>query len=341
MFVIDCGPEMFVPNEELSRHLKAEEDTDNKICAFQAALKCISSVMKNKIICSETDKLGVLCYGTGKSKNPAGFPHIYLLQDLEVPDAPSILEIERYFESPDAFLARFGSAEGKEFPFGNVFWSAANVFSEKRFSGLNKRIFLFTCEDCPNAANESLQRAAKIRGKDLAQLGITLELFSLPRSQGKKKFKLGSFYASILPGDQVMEESLTAADEGHVISGKFDELLAQVRRRQVRKRALARTQMSLGPNMNLSIKLFSLYMETKKGQYVWTNERSGQVMIPKTEWKCKETGKSLQAADFKFSFDYGGEQVSKLLDVFFAHPLDCLYTRRIETNVQVRQRTGS
>ncbi|NBO42088.1 MAG: hypothetical protein EBU92_11345 [Betaproteobacteria bacterium] len=73
---------------------------------------------------------------------------------------------------------------------------------------------------------------------------------------------------------------------------------------------MARTQLSFGPAMNLSVRIFSLFMETRKGQYVWMNERSGQVMTPKTEWICKETRQILDPSQFKFSFDYGGEKVS-------------------------------
>lgn len=291
--MVDCSPEMFAPNDKFQQS-----------SAFQAAMKCISSTMKNKIISSETDRIGVICFHTGKAKNPAGFPQIYLLQELNVPDAPSILEIEKYANKPNSFIDKFGSSES-EFPFGNVFWTAANIFSDKKFSGCHKRIFLFTCNDNPNGGSEAIQRAARTRGKDLIDLGIQLELFPLPAPcTGDKPvaFSYKKFYSSII-------KDFDESDSGNHLS-KFEELLARVRRRETRKRALAQTELSLGPQMNLSVKIFSLYMETKKGQYVWTDQRTGQVMMPKTEWKCKESGKALQSSEFKFSFDYGGEQVN-------------------------------
>ena len=310
--MIDCSPEMFLPNDQLKYLVDSNDEipkdeisssfSSSSLSAFQAAMKCISSTMKNKIISNETDKIGVICYGTGKSKNPAGFPQIYLLQDLNVPDAPSILEIEKYFCRPESFSENIGSVSTTEAPFGNVFWTAANTFSDKKLASFTKRIFLFTCEDNPNGRSEGMQRAAKTRGKDLTELGINLELFALPRSNNFQSFNFKLFYNFIIPD---LMEIQSSNDQ----LSKFEELLSRVRRRETRKRALAQTQLTFGPSMSLSVKMFSLYMETKKGQYVWMNERTGQVMTPKTEWSCKESGKIVQSSEFKFSFDYGGETV--------------------------------
>lgn len=303
---------MFEPNEHL-KYLNDSEigtsdssESSGSLTAFQAAMKCVSSTMKNKIICSESDRIGIICFNTGRSKNPAGFPHIFYLQELDVPDAPSILEIEKFSTKQQVFKEKFASSN-TEFPFGNVFWTVANIFSDKKFVGHQKRVFLFTCEDNPNGKSESLQRAAKTRGKDLIDLGISLELFALPKPAGStyKPFNYKQFYSSIISNLE---------DENDQLS-KFEELLSRVRRRESRKRALARTELSLGPSMNLSVKLFSLYMETKKGQYIWQHEKTGKLVTPKTEWICKETGKPLNTCEFKFSFDYGGDKVHKDLSV--------------------------
>ena len=321
---------MFTPNEHLKELSESKDLNDEmtRLSPFQAAMKCAASVMKNKIISSETDRIGLLCFNTAKSKNPAGFPHILHLQPLEVPDALSILEIEKYANNPASFKEKFGS-QAVEFPFGNVFWTAANIFSDKSFIGASKRIFLFTCQDNPNSASESLQRAAKTRGRDLNELGISLELFAIPPST-HSAFNFKLFYSSIIP-------DLMETIRNEAFSSKFEELLTRVRRKETRKRTLARTEMSLGPGMNLSVKLFSLFMETKKGQYVWMDQRRGQVMTPKTECKCKETGKVLQSSEFKFSFDYGGEKVTakKQFHIFAFMSVDCVYKRGIGSNLQV------
>lgn len=315
LFVIDCSPEMFLPNPRLVE-LGSNEDgavgediqqqeneaLPTQFNAFSAALKCASATMQNKIISSENDRVGVLFYNTCESKNPAGFPGIYLLLPLDIPDAPGIRELERFAKKPELFLERLCTSKagesGRELPFGNVFWTAATLFADQKEG--TKRVFLFTCEDNPNSTSPALQRAARMRGHDLADIGIALELFPLPKPQ-QDSFNLDLFYRSIIPPQEAQE----ATD-----ISKFEELMTRVRRREQRKRALSRTELSLGPGFSLSVRLYSLFMEAKRGQFVWMDERSGEVMAPKTEWICKETGAIVDPKDFQFAYDYGQEKVS-------------------------------
>ena len=299
---------MFQVNPQLNELTDAEAEeapTASQMSAFSAALKCASATMQNKIISSENDRVGVLFYNTSESKNPAGFPGIFLMLPLDIPDAPGIRELERFAKRPELFRETYckaGAADARELPFGNVFWSAATLFADQKDG--TKRIFLFTCEDNPNASSPALQRAARTRGRDLADIGIALELFALPKPQ-ESSFNSELFYRSIIPPQDAQEASNIA---------KFEELMARVRRREQRKRALARTELSLGPDFSLSVRLYSLFMEAKRGQYVWMDERSGEVMAPKTEWICKETGSIVNPKDFQFSYDYGQEKVKNYLD---------------------------
>ncbi len=301
---------MFQVNPHLNELTEGDDEEEEaaaapkQMSAFSAALKCASATMQNKIISSENDRVGVLFYNTSESKNPAGFPGIFLMLSLDIPDAPCIRELERFAKKPELFREAYckaGTRPTRELPFGNVFWSSATLFADQKDG--TKRIFLFTCEDNPNASSPALQRAARTRGRDLADIGIALELFALPKPQ-EASFNSDLFYRSIIPPQDAQEASNIA---------KFEELMARVRRREQRKRALARTELSLGPDFNLSVRLYSLFMEAKRGQYVWMDERSGEVMAPKTEWICKETGTKIDPKDFQFSYDYGQQKVNNLI----------------------------
>jgi ATP-dependent DNA helicase 2 subunit 1 len=185
---------------------------------------------------------------------------------LDTPDAPRIREIERLSNSsPDYFASKFGSSQ-VEFPMGNVFWTCANIFSNKAAGKAaasvgTKRIFLFTNEDNPHAASPALQRAAKTRGRDLIDLGITIELFAIPKkAESGVKFNVAAFYRSIIPDildfdDDEDNPDAQRTSDSNVNIEKFEELLAKVRRKENRERALAKTILSLGPEMDLSIKL--------------------------------------------------------------------------------------
>lgn len=56
----------------------------------------------------------------------------------------------------------------------------------------HKRIFLFTNDDDPNANNEHLRNQSIQRAKDLAELGIDIELFSM--NKATQNFNPMKFY---------------------------------------------------------------------------------------------------------------------------------------------------
>ena len=60
--------------------------------------------------------------------NSSGFEHVYVLQDLDMPDAPRILELEGIVNDPEAFIKDFGSTE--EYEMDKVFWNVSSMFSE-------------------------------------------------------------------------------------------------------------------------------------------------------------------------------------------------------------------
>jgi len=50
MFVVDCGPPMFVKHEDEASH-------------FEKCLKCIRQICQKKVITNEKDMLAVVFYG--------------------------------------------------------------------------------------------------------------------------------------------------------------------------------------------------------------------------------------------------------------------------------------
>ena len=56
-------------------------------------------MLLNKIISSEKDLVGVVLFGTEQVKNPSEFKHVFILQDLDQPDAPRIKELDQLLES--------------------------------------------------------------------------------------------------------------------------------------------------------------------------------------------------------------------------------------------------
>jgi ATP-dependent DNA helicase 2 subunit 1 len=92
-----------------------------------SAIKCASSTMKNKIISSEDDLIGVVFYNTAKGRNQANFKGIYVLQKLDIPDAERIRELDILARDAAMFHESIGSAS-EAVIMGNVFWSCSSAF---------------------------------------------------------------------------------------------------------------------------------------------------------------------------------------------------------------------
>ncbi|KAH3887420.1 hypothetical protein DPMN_011437 [Dreissena polymorpha] len=79
--------------------LVENEEEDESL--FQLCIKCCKTTLQNKIISSEKDLVGIVLFGTEKSKNANEFKHIYVYQELDQPGAPRILELEDMCEGKE------------------------------------------------------------------------------------------------------------------------------------------------------------------------------------------------------------------------------------------------
>ena len=82
IFLIDTTKPMFEKSKDLSES------------CFEICLQCLHNVLMSKIISSDKDVLGVIFFGTGKNKNSSDFQNVYNFQELDMPDANRILEVE-------------------------------------------------------------------------------------------------------------------------------------------------------------------------------------------------------------------------------------------------------
>lgn len=242
----------------------------------------------------------------------ANFKGIYLLQKLDVPDAERIRELDQLAKNPQGFINKIGSSKEPAI-MGNVFWSCSSLFGPLKKKVGSKRVFMFTDEDRPHEGQVALQRAAKIRARDLADLGIFIELFNLNRPGRPGGFDISLFYADVLPFVPTGEDDDGADRYSSVRSEadateKFAELLTKVRRKESKKRAMGRVPMILGNGMALACRVYSLYMESKKGPYVWMEAESGKLVKPVTEWVSQGTGESLPRQQLSYYYDFGGEK---------------------------------
>lgn len=154
--------------------------------------------MQQRIIAQPKDMMGILLFGTEQSKfrdepgsrSSAGYPHCYLLTDLDVPSAEDVKQLKALVEEGDEEGMLVPSKE--DVLMANVLFCANQVFTTNAANFGSRRLFIITDNDDPHSGDKTIKSSAAVRAKDLYDLGVVIELF--PISHGDKKFDLTKFY---------------------------------------------------------------------------------------------------------------------------------------------------
>jgi ATP-dependent DNA helicase 2 subunit 1 len=200
LLAIEVSESMLTPPPK-SDSKKADRDSP-----VQAALKCAYHLMEQRIISNPKDMMGILLFGTQKSKYPGenngrgfGYPHCYMFVDLDVPaseDVKMLKELAEEGEDEDDVL----KASSEEVSMSNVLFCANQIFTTKAANFGSRRLFIVTDNDNPHSSDKAARSAAAVRAKDLYDLGVTIDLF--PITRGDKAFRVENFYevSCNLPG---------------------------------------------------------------------------------------------------------------------------------------------
>jgi ATP-dependent DNA helicase 2 subunit 1 len=175
---------------------KKKADADS---AIAAALKCAYQFMQQRIIAQPKDMMGILFFGTEKSKfrdepggrSGTGYPHCYLFTDLDVPAAEDVKRLKALVEEgEDADEVLVPSEEPASM--ANVLFCANQVFTTNAANFGSRRLFIITDRDDPHGDDKNAKSSAAVRAKDLYDLGVVIELF--PISHAEKSFDVSKFY---------------------------------------------------------------------------------------------------------------------------------------------------
>lgn len=165
-----------------------------------AALKCAYQLMQQRIISNPNDMMGILLFGTEKSKfmddaysskSGIAYPHCYVLSDLDIPAASDVKRLRTLVEEEDE-SAKLLVPSKDPVSMANVLFCANQIFTTKAPNFLSRRLFLVTDNDSPHTEDKSLRSAAAVRAKDLYDLGVVIELF--PISRPDHGFDRAKFY---------------------------------------------------------------------------------------------------------------------------------------------------
>jgi ATP-dependent DNA helicase 2 subunit 1 len=259
---------------------------------FSLVLKSTLSFLKNKILSSDSDSIGIVLFNTQVKKNHMDLDGLFILQDLSQPDAPRIKELQQLSQNVRSL---WGHSEAL---LVDALWLCHDLLTQNK-NPANRRILIFTDEDRPNRnrAND-LQRTIQ-RARDLAQQDIVLELF--PFNKLGQAFDFNSFYAQIIPIDE--DQPQVDAIE------KLEDLTTQMHIREYRKRKLGTVHFALCPNMSISMNYFCMLRESKKPTPSKLNKKDNKKLKSVTSWICEESGKQLWTHEVGNHYELGGSKV--------------------------------
>jgi len=192
MLLVDVRAPMLERNAAGHSHL---EDT----------IGVLLHIMKQKTTARDNSAIGIIFLGTGKTTNDH---HYVEVLPLKVPSAVPIRKLQALLDNFEhEFQQQFGGSQDESidyFPLKEALWKSGYAFQEKASSNKlhqnQKRAWVFSNDDDPNAQMKQNQEALQQVVRDLAGGGMELSLWCIDRSP-EQPFRVEQFYHALLATD--------------------------------------------------------------------------------------------------------------------------------------------
>ncbi|KAL8682613.1 MAG: hypothetical protein Q9186_001386 [Xanthomendoza sp. 1 TL-2023] len=318
LFVIEVSSSMLRPPPPTD---SKKADTDSPT---SAALKCAYALMQQRIISNPNDMMGVLLYGTEKSKfngedessRNFSYPHCYLLTDLDVPAAEDVKALKTLVEDEDEFKNLVVPCK-EDVTMASVLFCANQIFTTKAPNFSSRRLFIVTNNDDPHANDKAAKSSAAVRAKDLYDLGVLIELF--PISKPDQEFEKRKFYDDIVYNQTPTDPEAPAPISGPTKASSTGDgisllvsLLSNINSKAVARRTLfSNIPLELGPGLKISVKGYILFkrQEPKRSCYVYLAGEKAQIATGVTTQLASDTARTIGKVEIKKAYKFGGEQV--------------------------------
>ncbi|BFZ53502.1 ATP-dependent DNA helicase II subunit 1 [Savitreella phatthalungensis] len=306
IFAIDISPSMHRP------------DPHSGQSPIRVALDCVYSFLTTKIISSPNDQVGVVLYGTKRSKFPQGMSipsskKLYFLCDMDFPDAPMIRQLREVLDDKERFDEVMEPAD-EQAALSDVFFHGANqVFSTRAPNYNLKRVILITDNDDPASTDEA-RKLAITRAGDLNDLGVKIEPIFIARSnddnEDQKPFRSSKFWDEVVTrDDDDYDDNMDLVQRG---AERMKQMMGRIKAKAVPKRAVFSIPLEIAPDFAIGIKGYILFKEQKIARthniYNHTGDRPEMV---KTETVNIDvaTSKTLDKTEIRRAYKFGNEQV--------------------------------
>ncbi|KAK3676193.1 ATP-dependent DNA helicase II subunit 1 [Recurvomyces mirabilis] len=314
LFAIDVSKSMLTKPSEGD-----VKKPDTLLSPTVAALKCAYALMQQRIISNPNDMMGVLLFGTEKSKFQEGDEE----SDLDIPAAADVKHLRNMVEDEEEAEELLVAAH-EEVSMANVLFCANQIFTTKAANFSSRRLFLVTDNDYPHASNRDARNSAAVRAKDLYDLGVTIELFPISHPDRGYTFDRSKFYNDIVysstPSDPDAPQPLTtdikpassAAKDGISL---LQALLSSVQSRAAPRRAMfSNMSFEIAPGFKISVKGFILIKRQtpKRTSYVYLPKDSEkpQIVTGVGQMIADDTARSVEKTEVRRAYKFGGETIS-------------------------------
>ncbi|KAF4125248.1 ATP-dependent DNA helicase 2 subunit 1 [Geosmithia morbida] len=351
LFAVEVSETMLTPPLP-SDSKKADRDSP-----VQAALKCAYHLMEQRIISNPKDLMGVLLFGTEKSKFSSrqedeqggggggggglSYPHCYLFTDLNVPDAQDVKALKA--------LAEEGEDEEEVLKptketvlMSSMLFCANQIFTTRAANFGSRRLFIVTDNDDPHGSDKAAKSGAAVRAKDLYDLGVTIDIFPVVR--GDATFRVEQFYDDIIYHDATAGEA-NMSEIRHSKSGDglslLSSLISNINSKQTAKRALfSNVPFEIAPGLRISVKGYNVVHRQTPARtcYIWLEGEKPQLATGETTRIAEDSARTVERQEIRKAYKFGGEYVyftpeeqrqlrdfgSPIIRIIGFKPRDCL-----------------
>eukprot|EP00820_Chromera_velia_P023801 Cvel_50.t1-p1 / transcript=Cvel_50.t1 / gene=Cvel_50 / organism=Chromera_velia_CCMP2878 / gene_product=X-ray repair cross-complementing protein 5, putative / transcript_product=X-ray repair cross-complementing protein 5, putative / location=Cvel_scaffold5:292550-298504(+) / protein_length=581 / sequence_SO=supercontig / SO=protein_coding / is_pseudo=false len=320
LWVIDCSDEMFVEEDTKFKAADGTEATEKR-SQWTEVMGTVADFMKSKVISNEDDRVGVVLFNVGETKNKNDFPGIYVLQPLEQLTAQRIRDLrsegKRDFSSFQETYGgnagadrKLGDGKQKRAALSDVFWACHSLFLEQEggASAFSNRVMLFTCDDGRDSfgtgpESDRAKLAAKMKAQDLQEEVASVELYALEPKHRTRTFDLKYFWADAVFVDESTDEWR------ETMKVRLGEMANVLRMRTYKQRAMVRLRMEVCEGFAVSVGLYSSIVPAKPPYPRRVCASDNETLKTETKTVCIETGKLLGSEQIETFFRFGGERI--------------------------------
>ncbi|PWN39348.1 SPOC domain-like protein [Ceraceosorus guamensis] len=342
LFLIDAGKRMqdtlvpstatenAVPGSSLGA-VKMDENAP-RVSLLHRALEGAVSLMRNKLVASPRDLVGIMLYNTEDTSmaelgKTSIYEHTYMVEPVGMVDignlAGLIDDLDLSREDPTYLRTRYKPMV-TEMRIHHAWMNAGAIIKQYAKTG-SKRIFFVTQNDDPYAGKmnrDGVGRHLADMVREMAKRQVEFEPFLLETDN--QPFDIGKFWGPIFAAGfqdgnmsaSSMSRSQTPADLGQGPRAlKLEDLDEHVAKTHTPKRVNFRGPMKFGGGCTIGVKGYGMVKKAEKGNPIKVMEDKSaesdggpmsylEIDVRTEQW-CKDTGRTLNPSEIETAFSFG------------------------------------